>query len=93
MKTFSELRAEWIAAGTPWNGSPEIPRPVDWNPEQQLQKLLGFNQKSRTRPSRGTVRNRMVDVHERVSASITVGTRDYVYGVTALNLGVRPAEL
>jgi hypothetical protein len=52
--THSDLRAEWIAKGCPWFDIDE-PRPVDWNPYEQLVRAGLFGPRSETRNA-GTIR-------------------------------------
>lgn len=38
--SYEQWREEWIAAGTPWSGIGIRP-PLNWNPSEQLQVILG----------------------------------------------------
>ena len=91
MKSFSQLRADWQDAGMPWRGSPELPQPFDWNPEGQLQDLLQFEQRAETASSVGFVTYKPIHIVNQVTFSTT--TKEYVYGVLARNLGVRPVHV
>lgn len=36
--TYAQWRAKWVDAGMPWQGY-DMPKPLDWNPVAQLQRL------------------------------------------------------
>lgn len=36
--TYEQWRVKWVNAGMPWQGY-DMPKPIDWNPVAQLQRL------------------------------------------------------
>jgi hypothetical protein len=51
IKTFKELRADWIKDGMPWRGKNVQPPPIGWNPYVQLTNLQKTQPSTVTRNS------------------------------------------
>jgi len=82
--SHAELREIWRKNGMKWY-SRRIPQPYDFNPAEQLLELLNFREASDT--VNGIPQSQYQNVVLVDFASITADVRDYVWGVSAMNLG------
>lgn len=90
--SHADLRARWQANGMQWY-SRRIPRPHDYNPTLQLQSLLGFGSRSQTALVNAGIIKFWVNVGNFGNFKVTTGTKEYVTGETAMNLGVSLAHV
>jgi hypothetical protein len=41
--TYASWRAKWVSVGMPWDSERIRPAPEGWDPQRQLEKLVGGN--------------------------------------------------